>query len=616
MFSTIRARLMILLSMVSMAGIVILSLTNNYAMWRQNSKEADSMVHTLARSYAETIGNWVGEKKQILSAVKSVVEWNNPYDVIEAAQKAGNFEAVYIGRADGKYFGLEDIPNFDPRTRPWYRDAASARKVLQTLPYIDALTNKMIISVAIPIISAETNDIKAVVGADLKIDSVVEAVQGIRPTPGSYAFIVDVSGKVVIHHDEKVVLSDVDKYIAGLTPALVEQLEAEGISKQIRFNDVDYLAYVKNISGTSWNLVILANQDEGMVFIKEAFLSSMLRGSEALLLSILILNFMVLAVTRRLHVVKDALEDIVSGDGDLTRRLSVTGKDELAGIAIAFNHFIDKIASLMHDIRRASSSIEVTSSEITQGNMDLSTRTEQQSSSLENTSSEMTQLTTTVQSNADNAQEANKLAVSASDIATSGSEVVQQVIGTMNEIKIASQKIVEIIAVIDNIAFQTNILALNAAVEAARAGEQGRGFAVVAGEVRNLAQRSAGAAKEIKDLINDSTRKVQAGEQQVQRAGTTMAEVVESVRMVMQIVGNISVSSMEQSKGISEVGKSVVEMENVVQQNSAQVEQVAAASASLRDEAKRLGEVIALFKLDAASVPYGDMDATHHGHDA
>jgi methyl-accepting chemotaxis protein len=257
----------------------------------------------------------------------------------------------------------------------------------------------------------------------------------------------------------------------------------------------------------------------------------------------------------------------------------------------------DSLVGIVGQVRTGTETIGTASREIAAGNIDLSSRTEMQASSLEKTASAMEELTSTVKQNADNAREANQLAASASDVARKGGEVVSQVVDTMGSINASAKKIVDIIGVIDGIAFQTNILALNAAVEAARAGEQGRGFAVVASEVRNLAQRSAAAAKEIKTLIGDSVEKVERGSKLVGQAGVTMDEVVDSVKRVTDIMSEIANASQEQSAGIEQVNLSIIEMDSMTQQNAALVEEAAAAAQSLQDQASDLAHVVSIFKL-------------------
>ena len=285
-------------------------------------------------------------------------------------------------------------------------------------------------------------------------------------------------------------------------------------------------------------------------------------------------------------------------DGDLTSDIVVTSTDETGQMMEALKFMNDSLIRIVAEVRTGTVSIAEASSEIASGNLDLSSRTEQQASSLGETSRSMHELTSTVQQNADNARQANQLAAKASEVAVRGGSVVSNVIETMGSITASSKKIVDIIGVIDGIAFQTNILALNAAVEAARAGEQGRGFAVVAAEVRNLAQRSAAAAKEIKALIGDSVGKVREGSNLVEQAGVTMEEVVASVRRVTDIMGEITSASQEQSAGIAQVNATILEMDETTQQNAALVEQAAAAAASMQDQAANLERVVSVFKLD------------------
>jgi methyl-accepting chemotaxis protein len=286
---------------------------------------------------------------------------------------------------------------------------------------------------------------------------------------------------------------------------------------------------------------------------------------------------------------------IAKGDLSVTIDTSSAANDSLL---FEMREMRDSLVGIVSQVRVGTETIGTASREIAAGNIDLSSRTEMQASSLEKTASAMEELTSTVKQNADNAREANQLAASASDVARKGGAVVSQVVDTMSSINASANKIVDIIGVIDGIAFQTNILALNAAVEAARAGEQGRGFAVVASEVRNLAQRSANAAKEIKALIGDSVEKVERGSKLVGQAGVTMDEVVASVRRVTDIMGEIASASQEQSAGIEQVNHSIIEMDSMTQQNAALVEEAAAAAQSLQDQAAELARVVSIFKLE------------------
>jgi methyl-accepting chemotaxis protein len=300
--------------------------------------------------------------------------------------------------------------------------------------------------------------------------------------------------------------------------------------------------------------------------------------------------------------IREAVElaETVAG-GDLTRTISATSNDETGALLRALANMNDSLVGIVTEVRTGTDSITTASSEISAGNHDLSARTEQQASSLEETAASMEELTSTVKQNADNARQANQLSKTASDVAVQGGAVVGQVILTMGSINESSRKIVDIIGVIDSIAFQTNILALNAAVEAARAGEQGRGFAVVASEVRTLAQRSAAAAKEIKTLIGDSVDKVDAGAKLVDQAGATMEQVVASIRRVTDIMGEITIASAEQTDGIEQVNQAIGQMDQVTQQNAALVEESAAAAESMQDQAAKLAKVVSVFKLDTAA---------------
>lgn len=325
----------------------------------------------------------------------------------------------------------------------------------------------------------------------------------------------------------------------------------------------------------------------------------------AVVLGVMIAWFITRSITRPLS---EAV--IVAGavaNGDLTMSIEVRSKDETGQLLLALKNMTEKLGQIVGDVRTTSDSVGSAAKQISAGNNDLSQRTQEQASALEETASSMEEMTSTVKQNADNARQANQLAVGARDQASKGGEVVTKAITAMNEISSSSKKIADIISVIDEIAFQTNLLALNAAVEAARAGEQGRGFAVVASEVRNLAQRSAGAAKEIKDLISDSVEKVKNGSALVDESGKTLTEIVDGVKKVTDIVAEIAAASQEQSTGIEQVNKAVMQMDEVTQQNAALVEEAAAASKSMEEQAQRMVELVSFFQTGALAASSGGM---------
>lgn len=300
---------------------------------------------------------------------------------------------------------------------------------------------------------------------------------------------------------------------------------------------------------------------------------------------------------KRLAVLKGNIDALSAGEADLTRRLPETGGKEFGDVARSFNAFIARLQGVLRQVVTGSSSLAEASNEIASGNKDLSARTEEQAASLQETAASMEEITGTVKQNADNASHANKLATDASQVASRGGKVIGDVVNTMASISESSKKVVDIISVIDGIAFQTNILALNASVEAARAGEQGRGFAVVASEVRNLAQRAAAAAKDIKALIADSATKVQSGSALVQDAGVTISDIIATTTSVATIMAEIMSASQEQSRGIEQVNIAITQLDTTTQQNAALVEQVAASALSMQDQTEQLRSVVSSFRL-------------------
>jgi methyl-accepting chemotaxis protein len=373
------------------------------------------------------------------------------------------------------------------------------------------------------------------------------------------------------------------------------------LTKDMYTTELSYFAVLDQIVALQSELMVLAVKDANELASQTGVLIlaiSLMAAAISLVLGLLTTRSITRPLTEAVAFARRV------ADGDLTGTVVVKSADETAQLLQALKDMNDSLVGIVGQVRIGTDTIATASSQIAAGNMDLSSRTEQQASSLEETAASMEELTSTVKQNADNARQANQLAESASSVAIKGGRVVSQVVDTMSAINASSKKIVDIIGVIDGIAFQTNILALNAAVEAARAGEQGRGFAVVAAEVRNLAQRSAAAAKEIKTLIGDSVDKVEEGSKQVLEAGKTMDEIVGSVKRVTDIMAEITVASQEQTSGIEQINQAITQMDQVTQQNAALVEEAAAAAASLQEQASGLSQVVSVFKLDDSEPLY------------
>ena len=438
------------------------------------------------------------------------------------------------------------------------------------------------------------DDDKAMAGYEKRMDE-IEA--GTNADRAAY-------GKLISTDDERALAADFDR---DWTTFMTEHPKVMALSRQHQKTEARALLIgpsAKSMAGIfdTVNKLVKLNTTGGDAASDAAGVTYDNARMTAAVLLVLNIGIGITLAAWIARVVSEPLQQAVSlaravAGGDLTHDIEARSVCETGQLMQALREMTGNLGQLVSQVRGSTETIATASAQIASGNLDLSSRTEEQASSLEETAASMEELTSTVKQNADNARQANELALSASDIAARGGEAVARVVETMDSINDSSAKIVDIISVIDGIAFQTNILALNAAVEAARAGEQGRGFAVVASEVRTLAQRSAAAAKDIKALIGDSVDKVRAGSQLVNVAGTTMDKVVTSITRVTDIMREITSASMEQSQGIEQVNQAITQMDQVTQQNAALVEQAAAAAESMQDQAIRLSEVVRVFKL-------------------
>jgi methyl-accepting chemotaxis protein len=402
-------------------------------------------------------------------------------------------------------------------------------------------------------------------------------------------------------------IQDAEKRYYATQPELIKMSRAsDGVTDTLRdyYGGVSVKALNELLAAIDADIAFQTKgADEAYHLSQTTFASTRMAVIVLLLVSIALGAVLAWTITSSItKPVNEALRLVESvAEGDLTSKVHSDGKDEIGQLIRAMLDMNHSLVKVVTNVRRGSEGVATASSEIAHGNQDLSARTESQASSLEETAASMEELSATVKQNSDSARQANQLAMSASTIAMQGGQVVGRVVETMKGISESSRKISDIISVIDGIAFQTNILALNAAVEAARAGEQGRGFAVVASEVRSLAGRSADAAREIKSLINSSVERVELGTALVDQAGSTMSEVVSSIKRVADLMSEISGASSEQAAGVSQVGEAVQNMDQVTQQNAALVEEMAAAASSLHSQAKELVQVVAVFKLDGKS---------------
>ena len=594
MFSSIRARIIAATTGCLIVALLLNTIINFQVTRQDNQQSQRDILTSTSASHNMAIADWVNSKMTVITSAQSVALSDDPVPVFKQLALAGGFTNVYVGYASktAKFSDPTGVPaDYDPTLRPWYQQVVSADGPVVTAPYVDAGTGKLVVTFAVPV--KEQGALKAVVAGDVAMDSVVANVRGIHPTPASSGLLLDSNGTVIAGSDPALTLKPFTETIKGTDFATLKSGNlVDGTSNG---REKTFLATA--VPGTHWLLVVALDNGDATAGMRSLLKASALSLAILALLSGALMHLLIARLLKRLSGIRDAMNSIANGTNDLSQRLPDKGGDEVAQIAQAFNAFSDKLSVVMVQLRDASASVKNAAHEIAAGNQDLSGRTEQAASSLRETASAVEEITASVTQSNESAAEANEQASKASAAASRGGDVVAQAISTMQSIELASAKIGDITSVIDGIAFQTNILALNASVEAARAGEQGRGFAVVAGEVRNLASRSAQAAKEIKSLIDSTTESVATGSRFVHLAGDSMDEIRASVGSVSGIMREISIATREQMKGIHEINHAVTHLDRMVQQNAELVVQSAAAASALQSQAGDLAETAGHFRI-------------------
>ncbi|MEC4768824.1 methyl-accepting chemotaxis protein [Halomonas sp. CUBES01] len=604
MFSSLRAKLLL----ATLAAIVLALVANGIASYinvkHHNAEQVTRNLNAVTNGNTQAIDEWFNARYTMLASMEDAVGSDAPLAALRQLENSGDFMSAYLAvpeTSDAVFSdGWNPPSDYDPRQRPWYKDAVAAEETIITAPYVDAQSGGLIVTFARPYY--QNGELAAVVGADISIDDVIEIVASIAPTPSSFAFLTTDDGTLVAHPDADLTLEP--------STALSEQLDTEYLQRiatsdqplALALDGRDALLQGRTIAGNSgWQLVVAMDEYEATAGLRGVASTSLVTLLIVAGITAVVLSLLLKWLLRRLLVARNAMNDIASGEGDLTQRLPEEGNDEITQIAAAFNRFVATMDEVLLDVRSSSEAVHNAATEIANGGQDLSRRTENTASSLQQTSASMEEITSTVEHTSSSAQEANQLAVAASDVAGRGGEVVSQVTTTMDDIAESSGKIGEIVTLMDSIAFQTNLLALNASVEAARAGEQGRGFAVVAEEVRKLAQRSTDAANDIKQLIEDSQGKVTNGTTLVQSAGETMDDIVKHITRVTDVLGEISSAAGEQSDGIGQVNVAVAELDRMTQENAAMVEESTTAAEQLKDQADHLTGAISRFKLSSGA---------------
>ena len=606
MFSSLRARILLAALTAITLALIVNGVASYYTVQQHNTQQVARNLDAVVRGNSSALHEWMASRSTMLNGMEEAISSNDPRIALRQLTTSGDFMATYLSLADSGetifFNGWEPPADFDPRERPWYQAAAAAQDTIVTAPYVDAQSGDLVVTFARPFY--QNNQLQAVVGADVNIRDMVAIVQDISPTPSSFGFLTTGDGSLIAHPNSELALEPTTVLSDELNAAYIEQLANTKQPQQMQLEGSSKLLLSRPIGGNSdWQLVVALDEAEATAGLRAIATTSIVTLLIVAAITAVVFGMLLSLLLRRLLGVRNAMDNIASGEGDLTQRLPEEGNDEVAQIASAFNRFVGKMEEVLIDVRTSSESVHHAANEIAMGGQDLSRRTDNAASSLQQTSASVEQITSTVQHTAASAQEANKLSHAATEVAKEGGQVVSNVVTTMEDISDASNKIGEIVTLMNSIAFQTNLLALNASVEAARAGEHGRGFAVVAEEVRKLAGRSSDAANDIQKLIEDSQTKVNNGTSLVRNAGSTMKDIVDHITRVTDVLEEINAATSEQSDGIKQVNIAVAELDRMTQENAAMVEESTTAAEQLKEQADHLTGTISSFKLSNAASP-------------
>ncbi|MBT2786573.1 MULTISPECIES: methyl-accepting chemotaxis protein [unclassified Halomonas] len=599
MLSSLRLRILVITLVVIALALIINASVSYTILKTQNDEQVAQQLASISHGNALAIEEWVAARTAMMEAAQAPVSGRDPVQPLIQLAESGGFLSTYLARPDGSLLTSDGwIPgdDYDPRTRDWYKSAVAQDKTVVSLPYLDANSGRLVVPFSTPI--KRNGQLYGVIGGDVEIVNLIAQVNAIQPTPSSFAFLSSGGETVIAHPDSALTLKPLSQLSDALTPASIDRLSATPNA----WEPVEIGGDIKRlgatpIAGTEWELGVALDEYEATAGLRAIIHSALLTLAIIIVVTALLLSLWLKRTFAGLERARDALDDIASGDGDLTRRLPEQGRDEVAQMSGAFNRFVSKMEAVLIDVRTSSESVHHAANEIAMGGQDLSRRTDNAAASLQQTSASIEEITSTVQHTAASAKEANKLSQTASEVANEGGKVVANVVNTMEDITHASDKIGEIVTLMNSISFQTNLLALNASVEAARAGEHGRGFAVVADEVRKLAGRSSEAANDIQKLIEDSQTKVNNGTTLVRNAGATMQDIVTHITRVTDVLEEINAATNEQSEGIKQVNIAVAELDRMTQENAAMVEESTTAAEQLKEQADHLAVTIGSFKL-------------------